>query len=375
MADGIQLTLMIGPVDPAPVSRDVLDALQSVELTLPTTGPGLFQLVFTLSTRSPLHTLFLLTGGSAIPLMRVIIAVTVGGQREVLIDGVMTHHQVTPGGYSGAATLTVTGEDLTRVMDYIAFDGFPFPAMPPEARVLMILAKYAMFGVAPIVVPSIMVDVPIPVKSIPRQVGTDLAYVRKLADDVGYVFYVEAGPVPGKNKAYWGPLVKVGKPQPALNVDMDAHTNVEGLNFAYDSEKRQLPVLFIQDEITKIPIPIPIPDFTPLNPPLGLIGPIPKCIRPIPETAKLSPVRAVLLGLARAAQSADAVSATGTLDVVRYGRVLKPRCLVGARGVGPAIDGLYYVDSVTHHIRRGEYKQSFKLTRNGLLSTVPRVSP
>jgi hypothetical protein len=375
MANGIQLTLMIGPAVPVPVSRDVLDALQSVELTLPTTGPGVFQLVFTLSTRSPLHTIFLLTGGAAIPLIRVIIAVTVGGTREVLIDGVMTHHQVTPGGHAGEATLTVTGEDLTRVMDYIAFDGFPFPAMPPEARVLLILAKYAMFGVIPIVVPSIMVDVPIPVKSIPRQVGTDLAYVRKLADDVGYVFYVEAGPAPGTNKAYWGPLVKVGAPQPALNADMDAHTTVEGLNFAYDSEKRQLPVIFIQDETTKVPIPIPIPDITPLNPPLGAIGPIPKCIRPIPETAKLSPIRAVLLGLARAAQSADAVSATGTLDVVRYGRVLKPRRLVGARGVGPAFDGLYYVESVTHRIRRGEYKQSFKLTRNGLLSTVPRVSP
>jgi len=43
------------------------------------------------------------------------------------------------------------------------------------------------------------------------------------------------------------------------------------------------------------------------------------------------------------------------------------------RGVGTAFDGLYYVKSVTHNIKRGEYKQSFELTRNGLVSTVPAV--
>jgi hypothetical protein len=31
------------------------------------------------------------------------------------------------------------------------------------------------------------------------------------------------------------------------------------------------------------------------------------------------------------------------------------------------------VKSVTHDIKRGEYKQSFTLTRNGLVSITPRV--
>ena len=71
--------------------------------------------------------------------------------------------------------------------------------------------------------------------------------------------------------------------------------------------------------------------------------------------------------------AADAVTAEGSLDVTRYGGVLKARELVGVRGAGPAFDGLYYVKSVTHKIKRGEYKQSFTLTRNGLVSTVPKV--
>ena len=44
------------------------------------------------------------------------------------------------------------------------------------------------------------------------------------------------------------------------------------------------------------------------------------------------------------------------------------------RGAGSAFDGLYYVNSVTHTIKRGEYKQKFQLARNGLISTIPRVA-
>jgi hypothetical protein len=67
------------------------------------------------------------------------------------------------------------------------------------------------------------------------------------------------------------------------------------------------------------------------------------------------------------------VSATGSLDVLRYGRVLKARGLVGVRGAGVAYDGLYYVQSVKSSLKRGEFKQSFTLTRNGLISITPRV--
>ena len=71
--------------------------------------------------------------------------------------------------------------------------------------------------------------------------------------------------------------------------------------------------------------------------------------------------------------NSDAISGNGTLDVMRYGRVLRSRMLVGVRGAGLAYDGLYYVNSVTHNIKRGEYKQNFSLSRDGLISNTPRV--
>jgi hypothetical protein len=370
---GVKLSLMIGPVVPVPVSQSVIDALQSARVTLGSDGPGVFQLTFSLDVNSPLHTLFLLAGGGSIPLVRVILVATLNGQSDVVIDGVMTSHQVSPGGDPGHATLTVTGEDLTRVMDYIDFSGFPFPGMPPEARVAVILAKYAFLGIVPVVIPSIMIDVPIPIDRIPRQHGKDLAYVKRLAENVGYVFYVTPGPKPGLSFAYWGPDLKVGVPQPALNTNLDAATNVESLSFEYDAQHATLPIVFIYEKTSKAIIPIPVPAITPLNPPLGLIPPIPKNIEPIRMSAKYSPVQAALIGIAKASKTADVVKGTGTLDVTRYGRLLKQRQLVGVRGVGPAFDGLYYVKGVTHDIKRGEYKQSFTLSRNGLLSTLPKV--
>jgi hypothetical protein len=370
----INLTLMIGPIVPVPVSQEMLDALTSVTVTTNSdTGSG-FQLQFTLSNRSKLQTLFLLSSGLPIPLVRVVIVVTVNGRAEVLMDGVMTNHEVSPGTDASHSILTVTGEDLSRVMDYVDFSGIPYPGMAPEARVLVILAKYAVLGIVPLVIPSVLIDIPIPTDRIPVQKGKDLCYIRSLADEVGYVFFVEPGPKPLRSVAYWGPEIKVGVPQKTLSINMDFETNIENVSCGFDSQGRVLPIVRVQIPFTKISIPIPIPDITPLNPPLGLIpAPLPLNVVRIDNSAKYTPIRAAMIGLTKAAQSAESVIATGSLDVMRYGEILKARRLVGLRGVGTAFDGLYYVRSVTSKIKRGEFKQDFTLSRNGLVSTLPNL--
>jgi hypothetical protein len=374
MFKGIHLTLMVGGVlKVAPVPPEIVEALTSVEVTTAGGEASGFQLTFSLDHRSPLHTLFLLSGASPVPLVRLVIAVTVNGATEVLMDGVMTHHQVTPGTGPGQSTLTVTGRDLTAVMDLVDFSGGPYAAMSPEMRVAVILARYQVLGIVPQVLPSVLLDVPIPLESIPVHRGTDLEYLRWLAEEVGYVFYLEPGPRPGASTAYWGPQIRLGPAQPALTINMDAHTNVTSLNFSFDTESRMTPLVFVQNPITKTPVPIPTSDINPLSPPLGLVPPLSLRIGFESETAKLGPVRAALVAFARGAQSAQALSASGSLDVLRYGRVLKARQLVGVRGAGLAFNGLYYVDSVTHSLKRGAYTQSFKLSRNGLISTRARV--
>jgi len=371
MLKGIHLSLLVGPVVPVPVPRPVIDALTDIEVTHDTDRASGFQLTFTLSNRSPLQTIFLVAAGTT-PLLRVIIVVTINGTPQVIMDGVMTRNEITPGDKAGKSVLIVTGEDLSTVMDLVDFSGTPYP-MPVEARVALIIAKYAAFGMIPLVVPRLFVEAPIPVERIPAHRGTDLQYIRRLAGEAGYVFYVDPGPKPGLNTAYWGPEIKVGPPQPALNVDMDAHTNVDSINFSFNTAETVLPVVMIQNQLTRIPIPMPIPKLNPLQPPLGAIPAPISNITVLKDTARLSPTQALMQGMAVASQSADAVEGWGALDVLRYGRILKARQLVGVRGAGPAYDGLYFVKRVTSRFRHGECTQRFTLTRNGLVSLTPKV--
>ncbi|MBI3529353.1 MAG: hypothetical protein HY067_15465 [Betaproteobacteria bacterium] len=372
MQGGIKLQLLIGPV-PIPAPREVVEALTSakVEAGAGETQAG-FELTFDLPARSPLRTLFLLTGGGSLPLMRVVLVVQIGGHAESVIDGVTTNVETQPG-EGGVSKLVVKGKDLSALMDIIELTGLPYPAMPPAVRVLLVLAKYAAFGVIPMVIPSIVEDLPIPVQRIPQQRGSDYEYVKTLAQQCGYVFYLEPGPAPATSKAYWGPEIRIGEPQPALSTNMDALTNVEQLNFNFDKERKTMPIVFFQEPISKAPIGIPIPDISPLNPPLGLVPPLPPKLVSLDNTAQMSPLSALMTGLAYAGQHSDSVFGNGRLDVTRYGRLLRSRQLVGVRGAGLPFDGLYFVKSVTHDIKRGEYKQSFTLARNGLVSTFPTV--
>ena len=373
MQGGIKLSLLLGPV-PVPAPVEMVESLSSAKVDA---GSGDaqsgFELIFDLPARSPLRTLFLLAGGGGvIPLMRVVLVVQIGGNAEPLIDGMVTNVETLPG-EGGVSKLVVKGKDLSALMDYIDLSGIPYPAMPPAARVLFVLAKYAALGVIPVVIPSIVEDLPIPVQRIPQQRGSDYAYVSRLARQCGYVFYLEPGPVPGTSRAYWGPEIRVGEPQPALSVNMDAITNVEALSFNFDKERKEMPIVYFQELLSKAPIGIPIPDISPLNPPLGLVPPLPPKLKNLNDTAHMSPLAALMTGLAYAGQHGDSVFGTGRLDVGRYGRLLKSRQLVGVRGAGLAFDGLYYVKNVSHDIKRGEYKQSFSLARNALISTFPTV--
>jgi len=374
MLKGVHLSLLMGPIVAIPVRREVIDALTSVQVTVGSGQRSGFQLTFALSKNSVLMRT-LLPAGFFDPMIRVILVVTINGTPNVLMDGLITRQQMTPSSEPGQSTLVIIGEDVSQAMDLIEVPKIPFLAMPAEARVALLVAKYAMFGIVPLVVPSILIDIPNPLDKIPSQEGSDLAYITRLANDVGYVFYVDPGPVPGMNTAYWGPEIKVGVPQPALSVNMDAHTNVESINFTYDGLAKTLYFVFIQEPFTpaKAIIPIPVPDITPLNPPLGAKPPIPFHVKELTAekdakgTAKYTPLQAAAIAIAKTSQKSDVISGSGSLDVVRYGRLLKARQLVGVRGAGQAYDGLYYVKSVTTSMKRGEVKQNFTLSRNALI--------
>jgi hypothetical protein len=370
---GLYLSLFMGPMVPVPAPKAVVDALVSAQINTGGERSG-FQLVFSMNKKSSIYQTLLPVGFMDTGTTRVILVCTVGGVPNVLIDGIVTRQEVNPSNDAGQSTITLTGEDLTVLMDVIQFPLMRYPGMPIYARVNLIVAKYAMFGIAPVVIPPLFDDVPIPTDKIPSQNGSDLAYIKKLANDCGYIYYLVPGPVPGTNIFYFGPDVRIPIPQPALTVNMDANTNVESLTFSVDGLAKKIVIMTIMDPVTgKIPIPIPVPNVSLLRPPLGARLTAPMKIEYPPEGGNKNSIEAIALALAKASSTSEAVTASGTLNVLRYGRVLNAFQQVGVRGAGPTYDGLYYVRTVTHNIKRGEYKQSFTLSRDGLVSQTPVV--
>ena len=373
MANGIHLTLMIGPGLPLPAPRSVLDALESVQVTSGRDRSG-FQLAFNAGTASPLVKTMLPAGYFDPIVTRVIIAVTLNGLPNVLMDGVITQQEVSPSNEPGKSTITVTGEDLSLLMDLVELPK-PMPAIPDNVKVTAVLAPYLALGIVPVVIPPIIPVIKSPTSQFDSQpLMTDRAFVQSLARQNGYVFYVEPGPLPMQSIAYFGPDIRIPVPQPALNVNMDAHTNVDSLTFTLDGTAKKVRVFTIMDPITrKIPIPIPVPNINAFKPPLGARPTPPARVEFDEKGAKDTPADVARRVLGFLMNNSDAISASGSLDVLRYGRILRSRMLAGVRGAGLGYDGLYYVESVTHTIKRGEYKQSFRLSRDGLISNTPRL--
>jgi hypothetical protein len=373
MLQGIHLALLIGPGLPLPAPKPVMDALRSVQVTSGKDKSG-FQITFAMSKNSMLQTTLLPTGYFDPITTRVILIVTFAGLPNVIMDGVVTRQEMAPSSEPGQSTLTITGEDLSVLMDIVEIKR-PFIALDDTLTLLEVLAPYAAFGVVPLVMPPLFTDFMPPTEGWKAQTGTDLKLIQQIADANGYVFYVEPGRLPGQSIAYFGPDIRIPVPQAALSINMDAHTNVETMSFALDGLVKETLIVTIMDPVTrKIPIPVPIPNISVFQPPLGARPTPPAKLNFAKNVADKTVSEVLKQTVGRLLKgSTNAITVNGTLDVLRYGSVLRSRLLVGVRGAGITYDGLYYVDSVTHNIKRGEYKQSFQLSRDGLISITPKV--
>ncbi|HEY0063206.1 MAG TPA: hypothetical protein VGC21_13880 [Telluria sp.] len=367
---GVRLQLLIGPTLPMPAPYPLIDSVTAIEVTNRDSDFDGFKISFSLGKDSLLD-YGLLMSGMLDPPSRVIIMVFIGVMPQILIDGVITNHQVVPSNRPGESTLHVFGKDI-GVMLNLEEKSETYPNQPDSVIVTRLIASYATLGLVPQISPT--TDVPIQIDRIPSQQGTDLAYIRELATRNGYVFYIEPTPVPGINTAYWGLDNRLGVPQPALTMNMGADTNVDNpISFSYNALGPARPQVTIVEPMTKMNISIPVPSS--LGPPLSM-RPAQALRTILPrDAANLSAMQAGLRAVTGASGSASAVTGSGELDAVRYGQALKARRLVGVRGVGFSYDGNYYVREVTHRIRRGEYKQAFSLTRDGHGALLPLVLP
>ncbi|MER7049222.1 hypothetical protein [Streptomyces jumonjinensis] len=372
-AGPVHLTLHLGGRLARPAPAEVMDALLSAQITSTAGERSGFQLAFDL-TKKGLISRRLLPEGYFDPKTRVVVAVSVKGTATVILDGLIVRQEVGASNRPGQTTLTVTGEDLTLLMD-LEERADRYPNLAPSQRVERILAKYAGYGIDARVIREQVAQQPEERLRVDCQTGTDLQYLNDLARANGYTFYLDPGPVPGRSTAFWGPEQRLGQRQHALNVNMDGNSTVDQLTFAYDGTAREEPQARVQDPRTRDVQLLAQPDISPLRPPLGRRATPALKRRTLSGTAKKDVAQARAEALARAATSADAISGSGSLDVARHGYVLRARELVGVRGSGVTYDGDYYVKSVTHNLRPGSYQQNFTLSREGLIARSTTVRP
>jgi hypothetical protein len=159
------LSLLVDAQLPVAVPVDVSDALERVEIDSAIGERGTFRLTFRVD-RATLPERFLRDSGD---LLRVVLVLDEGRGTSVIMDGVMVVHTLTTGS-EGEPSLTVSGEDLTLLMDLVDV-GRSFPDVPVEARVQALLAGYSAFGVVPLVILPPLPSTPIPAERIPHSRG------------------------------------------------------------------------------------------------------------------------------------------------------------------------------------------------------------
>jgi hypothetical protein len=375
---GIHLTLLIGPTVAVPAPLPLTESLEEAKVTHNDSGRSGFQLTFRVGRGGiadvldyPLLSLPLLR-----PFNRVIMLATFGVVPRVLMDGIITRQELQPGTEPGQGRITITGEDVSVMMD-LKEASKEHPAQDETIIANVLIAQYAQYGLIPLVIPPLTIDPPLPIERVPVQQGTDLEYLQRMAERHGYVFYVTPGPAPFTNTAYWGPPARVGFPQSAITVNMGAETNATIGAFQTNPLGPHTVSGQVQDGMTGQTLPVKT--FASLRPPLAtqpaLLGNQPNVRETQFPASGTSAIQAFGRAQGQTEASSDAVSVEGELDTGVYGDMLQARALVGVRGAGYQHDGFWYVKEVKHDLKPGSYKQGFTLTREGHGSTTPVVRP
>lgn len=371
---GINLELLVGSGLVSPAPFEIMQSIKSIEVTNTDSGRDGFQIALSVGRGNDEPRDYSIFNRTLLgPFTRVIIIVAIGTMKRVLIDGFITNQQFSPSGSPGKSTLTVTGEDYSIMMDL-----HEIPQKHPAQPDFVIANKLILiYGLVPIVIPPLSIDVPLPTHNDPVQMGTDLQYLQQMARKYNYVFYIEPTDRPRVNIAYWGPILRAGIPQKALTVNMGPATNVSSINFQNNALKPTMVFGAVQDKriqnvIIPVIVPLPLPPY---------LAKVPAHVSNFPNvqnkiyrgSGEETVLQAYISAIGQVDSSRDAITGSGELDTLRYGEILRARKLVSVRGAGLTYDGLYYVKSITHRIERGSYKQSFSLVREGTGSVLPGV--
>jgi hypothetical protein len=370
MLGGITGTLLIG-LPPLPAPPPLVNALQKIEIETSTDVASAFRLRFGMTQQlgfdwdlvGPQYeeTLFR-------PFMPVQIRVKVGIEiPQTIINGYISGQQVLYDDQGGGSVLEVTGMDATMLMN-LQEKAMAWPVMPDAQIAQAIFAQYLITPLASPTLPSLIEP-----EGTTTQRGTDIRFLRRLAQRNGYECFVQPQPQTGLDLGYFGPATNYpGPPEAVINVRMGPDTNVSEFKIRYDMTRPTAAIGMGLDVKTRAPAvfpalapatPPPVAGLYPLGMPMGLDNAVTRSFgpqaQPIVYPAETGQFALPGLGAATQAivnRSSWAVMAEGTVgpDV----GVLRPGSTV---------------TRVSHTIDCDSYVQKFEARRNAVMMTGAEV--
>jgi hypothetical protein len=385
MLGGVTYTVLMGPAGGPPVvplPPPLLTALQKIEVETSTEMASVFRLRFGISQMQIGDWDLLMPQYEETffrPLSRVQIRVKVGIDiPKTIINGYITHQHVLYDDEGGASSMEITGMDATILMNLQEkVITWPLAGFPTDS--LIAITIFGQYGLLPMAIPGLPMNVDPSGTDSTVQRGTDIRFLRRLAQRSSFECFVRPDPFSGVDIGYFGPPANLPfAPEAVLNVKMGAQTNVTEFKIRYDMVKPTLSLAFGLDTMTRVPLTFPsLPSVAagyPVGPPMGVQeatirevgGPHPPPMVLAAQTGMMSLPGLPLVNQAITNKASWAVVAEGTAgsDV----GVLSVGFTVNIRGAGLAFNGAYYVTRVSHVIESGgcSYIQKFEARRNAI---------
>lgn len=291
---------------------------------------------------------------------------------EPVFDGYVTNVNVSLGAAPNSGQLEVSAMDSSVLMsleEKIA----TWPNLSDSDIVQQIVSGYGV-PVQADTVPTVHQDTDTTI----AQRGTDIQFVRSLAQKNGVEFYFETDKDSGSISAFFRAPQLDGTPQPDLAVQFGDQSNLKSLSIRLTG-LRPLNVKAQQIDVKANSASSAQADssqFTRLgatdeNALLG--GPLGSLVTPQDAQAQmlvLGPPTSDATELQTIVQAVRDeagwfLTATGEINSEAYQAVLRPHRVVQLKGAGGAYSGKYYVTRVTHQLRGdGGYEQQFEARRN-----------
>jgi phage protein D len=355
----VSYTLLI---DGVPAGPDLLAAIQQIEVEDHADMADMLRLRIAIAPRDGCSDWSVLDEEFFPRLVRSRVTVKVGsGTAEPLIDAHVIETNADFANQPGQSVLNVVGMEPTVLMN-LEEKVRPWPDMADSDIAAIIFGEY---NFSPDIEPTRLSRQEVDYTTMQR--GTDIQFLRQLAERNGYECYVETNPQSGRIEGHFHPPRLQQAPQGVISVNMGQATNVNSFTARFDmlrpttAQVTGLEVESVSDQ----PAQVESAALPGMGSERAHVAERPRRVllsrTGLAETAELQTLAQAVVD-----RSAWAITADGELNTVAYGGILRAKRPVLVRGAGRQFSGSYYVERVLHTFTGDSYTQRFTLRRNAL---------